>query len=357
MQEKPRKPRSKPAVEVGPRPNLKELAASLGISVSTVSRVLSGRAEQNRIAPATRELVLAAAAKFGVLVDQSARGLRLRQTLTIGLLIPDIANPFFASLACSVEKAARAGGYTVLLCDSRESTEIERETADLLHARRVDGLILAPVGETYQHLLPLQQSGIPIVLVDRVFPQWDVPSVVADSFGGARMAVDHLVAHGHRRIGCVQGLAASYSNIERLRGFRAGLNAAGIRFEPQLLSGTDFTAEGGYHAAMELCRNPETRPTALFTLGNLLALGAMRAIHECGLKVPSDVSVVSFDEQPWAEFLSPSLTTIAQPVETIASEAVARLLEILRTPSGTKSAAGVLTLPVSLISRESVGAL
>jgi len=357
VQEKPRKARSKPPAVTVPRPNLKELAASLGISVSTVSRVLSGRAEQNRIAPATRELVLAAANKLGVMVDQGARGLRLRQTLTIGLLIPDIANPFFASLACAVEKAARAGGYTVLLCDSRESTAIERETVDLLHSRRVDGLILAPVGETHSHLLPLQQAGIPVVLADRVFPQWDVPSVVADSYGGARMAVDHLVAHGHRRIGCVQGLAASYSNTERLRGFKAGLKAAGIRFDPGLLRGTDFTAEGGYHAAMELCRNPETRPTALFTLGSLLALGAMRAIHECGLKVPQDVSVVSFDEQPWAEFLSPSLTTIAQPVETIANEAFARLLDIMRPAGVTKTVAGVLTLPVKLISRESVRTL
>ena len=221
----------------------------------------------------------------------------------------------------------------------------------------MDGLILAPVGETHSHLLPLQQAGIPVVLADRVFPQWDVPSVVADSYGGARMAVDHLVAHGHRRIGCVQGLAASYSNTERLRGFKAGLKAAGIRFDPGLLRGTDFTAEGGYHAAMELCRNPETRPTALFTLGSLLALGAMRAIHECGLKVPQDVSVVSFDEQPWAEFLSPSLTTIAQPVETIANEAFARLLDIMRPAGVTKTVAGVLTLPVKLISRESVRTL
>lgn len=118
MPDKPRKSRTKPPVVTAPRLNLKELAASLGISVSMVSRVLSGRTEQNRIPPATRELVLAAANKLGVMVDQSARGLRLRQTLTIGHLIPDIANPFFASLACAVEKAARAGGYTVLLCAS-----------------------------------------------------------------------------------------------------------------------------------------------------------------------------------------------------------------------------------------------
>lgn len=357
MQEKPRKAGNTPPEVAAPRPNLKEFAASLGISVSTVSRVLSGQAEQNRIAPATRERVLAAASRLGVMVDQSARGLRLRQTLTIGLLIPDIANPFFASLACAVERAARAAGYTVLLCDSQESTGIERETVDLLHSRRVDGLILAPVGETHRHLLSLQQAGIPVVLADRVFPQWEVPSVVADSYGGARMAVDHLVAHGHRRIGCVQGLAASYSNTERLRGFKAGLKAAGIRFDAGLLRGTDFTAEGGYQAALELCRNPQTRPTALFTLGSLLALGALRAIHECGLTVPQQVSVISFDEQPWAEFLSPSLTTIAQPVERIANEAFARLLEIMRPDGGSKTAAGVLTLPVRLISRESVRAL
>ncbi|MEI8039036.1 MAG: LacI family DNA-binding transcriptional regulator, partial [Verrucomicrobiota bacterium] len=312
---------------------MKDLALALGLSVSTVSRVLSGQAEQNRIAPATRARILASAAQLGVIVDQQARGLRLRQTLTIGLVIPDIANPFFASFACAVEKVARAAGYTVLLCDSQETTAIEAEAVHLLQARRVDGMILAPVGETHDHLLPVQRAGIPLVLADRVFPQWDVPSVVVDNFGGARLAVNHLLACGHRRIGCVQGLPASYPNRERLRGYQDGLREAGIPFDPHLLSGSDFTAEGGYRAALELCRNPQAQPTALFALGSLLALGALRAIHESGLAVPLDISVVAFDEQPWAEFLSPSLTTVAQPVEALATESFANLLNAMRPSS------------------------
>ena len=340
------------------RPNLKELAALLGLSVSTVSRVLSGRSEQNRIAPATQKLILKTAKKHGVIVDQNARGLRLRQTLTIGLLVPDIANPFFANFACSVEKAARAKGYSVLLCDSQESTDIERDSVNLLQARRVDGLILAPVGETHEHLLPLWEGGTPIVLADRVFPQWDVPSVVADNFGGAGLAVNHLVSYGHRRIGCVQGIPASYANRERLRGYKAALKDAGIRFSQELLQGKDFTPEGGYSGTLELCRRPlPSRPTALFALGSLLALGTMRAIQDCGLRVPRDISVVSFDEQPWAPVLSPSLTTVAQPVELMAAEAFSRLLDLMHPGSYGKSKARVLVMPVSLISRESVSSL
>ena len=338
----------------GGRPNLKQLAASLGVSVSTVSRVLSGRAEQNRIAPATRERVLAAATQLGVIVDQHARGLRLGQTLTIGLVIPDIANPFFAHFASAVEKASRAAGYTVLLCDSQEATAIEQESVHLLQARRVDGMIVAPVGETHQHLLPVKHAGVPIVLMDRVFPQWDVPSVASDNFGGAHMATKYLADRGHRRIGCVQGLPASYANRERVRGYKAGLQEAGLGMDPRLLLGSDFTAEGGYRGAWELCRDPQTRPTALFALGSLLALGALRAIHECGMRVPQDISVVAFDEQPWAQFLAPSLTTVAQPVDALASEAFARLLELMR-PAGTGNhPAGVQILPVKLIARESV---
>ena len=333
---------------------MKDLASSLGLSVSTVSRVLSGRAEQNRIAPATRARILASAAELGVIVDQQARGLRLRQTLTIGLVIPDIANPFFASFAGAVEKVARAAGYTVLLCDSQESTSIEMEAVHLLQARRVDGMLVAPVGESHAHLLPVQRAGIPLVLADRVFPQWDVPSVVVDNFGGARLAVNHLVGCGHRRIGCVQGLPASYSNRERLRGYQAGLGDAGLEFDPRLLSGSDFTADGGYRATLELCRNPPSRPTALFALGSLLALGALRAIHESGLTVPRDISVVAFDEQPWAEFLSPSLTTVAQPVEALATEAFARLLAAMQPASPPPLAPAVNVLPVTLLPRESV---
>jgi LacI family transcriptional regulator len=344
-----------------PRPNLKDFAAALGISLSTVSRVLSGRAEQNRIAPATRQHILAEARKRGVMVDQLARSLRLQQTLTIGLLIPDISNPFFASFACLVERAARAHGYAVLLCDSQESTVVEAESVNLLQGRRVDGLIVAPVGETFEHLLPLQKAGVPMVLADRVFPQWEVPSVVSDNFGGARQAVEYLIRCGHRRVGCLQGLPQSYSNLERVRGYQAGLKAAGIPLEPDLLRGRDFSAESGYSSTLELCGSAN-RPTALLALGNLLALGAMRAIQERGLSVPKDISIISFDEQPWAAFLSPSLTTIAQPVESLANEAVTRLLECMRlspiaadvrrlTPPKKSN---VAVLPVDLVLRESV---
>lgn len=337
-------------------PNLSSLAAALKLSPSTVSRVLSGQAERFRISPATRERVLAEAAKSGLVVDAVARGLRLRTTHTLGLVIPDVSNPFFAALARQIEHQARARGYSVLLADSQENVEVEAEALRLMRSRRIDGLVIAPVGSASRAALAPLADRLPLVLIDRVLPEFNSPSVTADNFAGARDATRRLLAHGHRRIGCLQGRPDSSVQEERLRGHRAALAEAGLVPEPGLLYGGLHAPAAG-QAGIEAWFVPGgAAPTAVLAFGNLLALGALQALRRLGLGVPEDVSLIAFDDQPWTELTAPPLTTVAQPVEALAEVAMRRLFERLQAPAKPAPAASAEVLPMRLIERDSVAA-
>lgn len=336
---------------------LKALAASTGLSVSTVSRVLSGKAAAYRISAETEARVRQAAGRQGIVVNEVARGLRLRTTLTLGLVIPDISNPFFAALARHVERLARARGYSVLLADSQERNEVEVEAVRLMRSRRVDGLVVAPVGLDAAHLQPLCQEGWPLVLVDRLCPELDCPGVTADNRAGAQLAVQHLLQRGHRRIACLQGLPEVSANQERVRGYREALAEAGLPIEDDLLIGGDYRIETGREAVRRRFADPCRRPTALLALGNLIALGALQALRELHLAVPGQVSLISFDEQPWAELIDPPLTTVSQPIEALAAQAMERLFAQLQPGAAPLRSPGpTVRLPVRLIERGSVGA-
>ncbi len=334
--------------------NLKTLAGHLGISPSTVSRVLNGRGDAFRIAKATQERILREAESLGVRPNEVARSLRLATSHTIGLVIPDISNPFFASLARAVERQARTRGYTVLLADSQESLSSEAECIRMLVDRQIDGLVLAPVGGAAEHLKRLIPVSVPMVQVDRVLTQLQTPSVVADNFSGARDAVRYLVELGHRRIACVQGREDSSVIAERVRGYRAGLKEASLRFRSTWLVGGEHSMHVAREATLALLQGAAA-PTALLALSNQLALGALQAARECGIGVPEQMSLITFDEQPWASLLSPPLMTIAQPVEQMGVAAVERLLDVVEAPSKRRSGPGSIRLPVQLLERASVG--
>lgn len=332
------------------RNNLTELAARLDLAPSTVSRVLAGKGTAYRIARATQERVLAAARDSGIMVNQIARGLRTQQTHTLGVVVPDIANPFFAGLAREIVRGAREHGYSIVLADSQERADIEVDSVMLMRGREVDGLIVAPVGDSTAHLEAASRSGKPLVLVDRALRGTDIPTVVADNHGGGLLAVQHLAAHGHRHIACLQGAAGNEANRERVRGYREGLKALGIDFQDAQIVGSAYSVEGGHEAAIQALQL-RPRPTGLVVLGSLIALGAMSALRESGLRVPEDISLVSYDEHPWAAVLSPALTTIAQPVTEMGRRALGLLLDASEPLHGQTR----LILPVSLISRQSVG--
>jgi LacI family transcriptional regulator len=305
--------------------NLKSLAKHLGLSASTVSRVLAGRGDEFRISKETQKRITEQAVEQGVHPDELARSLRLRSSRTIGLLIPDISNPFFASLARAVEQQARAAGYAVLMADSRESHEVEATCAQVLYHRRIDGLIVAPVGGQSAHLAELHSKGLPMAQMDRVLKDLPIPSVCTDNFAAVQIAVKHLLDQGHTRIACVQGKNDSSANIDRVQSYRDSMKEAGITVKKDWIIGTDYSAEQGEVSARKIL-SLKQRPTAIIAMGNLLALGTLRVAQEMKLQLPRDLALLAFDEAPWASLLQPSLTTLAQPVAEMGAKAFNALL-------------------------------
>ena len=292
-------------------PTLKSIAEKLELSVSTVSRVLNGKSSHYRISKETEELILKAKKDLNYTPNQLARGLRLKRTNSIGYIIPDISNPFFASIAKSVEKSARKFGYSMLLCDSEENTEIEQTSLQLMLNRKVDGLIISPVGLEVSHLKAIIQKNVPVVLLDRYFPDLDIPFVTSDNYQGALDAVNLLIENGHTRIACIQGLKNTSPNNDRVKGYVDAHLTHDLPIDESLIVGDSFGEENGYIETKLLLKKANI-PTAIFSISNLISLGAIRAISEEGLKIPDDISMISFDDQPYSRFLATPMTTVAQ---------------------------------------------
>ncbi len=307
---------------------MKFLAEELDISVSMVSRVLNGKAKEYRISEKTQQLVQEAAEKHGFMVNEVARGLRLQRTNTIGLLMPDISNSIFSMIARSVENTFRRNGYSTILCDTANDAEVEQKALGLLHSRSVDGILMAPVGKETRYIKAIFDRGFPIVLVDRFFDQLRVPYVTSNNYQGGYVGAMHLIDHGHRHLGFIQGIPDSKPSSERLRGFRQALQDCQLPFDETLVEGSKFDAEDGYLSAKALLERPD-RPTALFSCSSIGALGAMKACGEMGLRVPEDVSLIGFDEFPYASLLATPLTTIAQQTGALGESASQMLLDWL----------------------------
>jgi len=329
---------------------LRTIAEKVGVSTSTVSRVLNGKDRQYRISPQTTQAVLTAAHRLGFRPSHVARSLRLRKTQTLGLVIPDISNPFFAQIARSVETAARQRGYSILLADSRESTTAEITAITLLRERQVDGLILLPVGQTGDHLQSLQEDGLAVVIVDRQIPHLDLPCVTSDNVQGAYHAVSYLIMHGHRRIGCLQGLPGTDPNEQRVQGYRRALRDHDIEPDTALIRGQGYDTQNGYEQTLALLDTADDI-TALFALSNQIALGAVRALAERDRRIPNDVSLVCFDDQPWLAHMDPPITTVDQHNSRMGQIAVELLFDRLEGQPMPKTP---IRLPTRFIERRSV---
>ena len=333
------------------RTTLQKIADQLGFSVSTVSRVLNGKAATYRISKKTEAIILKAAKELNFIPNQLARGLRLQKTFTIGLVIPDISNPFFSSIARSVQIEARKLNYSIMLCDSQESTYHEIDSLQHLLSRKVDGLIISPVGEDDDHLQQINNDGMPLVVMDRQFPKLKCSKVFSDNYHGALEAVEYLIDHGHKKIACIQGLLSSSVNKERVRGFKDAHKNHNIPIDASLLLGDSFGERNGYLGA-KLLLNNTIRPTAIFALSNLISLGAIRAINEDGLKIPEDISLISFDDHPYSDFLATPLTTIEQQNINMGKIAIKLLFDQMNSPK--KFEPIQVKLPTKLIKRKSV---
>jgi len=331
------------------RITLKTIAEQLGLTPTTVSRVLSGKGDQYRISQKTQRRVRELATKLNFSPNQVARGLRLSKTSTIGLIVPDISNPYFATIARHATAEARQRGYSILLCDSQEDTRYEIEAIQLIRSRNVDGLVLCPVGVSDEHLTELVESDQPLVLVDRYYPDLAIPSVSSDNVRGAREATEYLIRHGHKRIACLQGLRDSAPNRGRVLGYREALAKHDIPIDEELIVGDSFAQRSGY-VATKLLLHAKAAFTAIFAMSNQIALGSLQAISEEGLDIPDDVSIIAFDDSPYAPFLATPMTCVEQRNAEMGQIAAQLLFASFES---RKSSQGLL-LPTRLIERESV---
>ena len=310
---------------------IEDIARRAGFSVTTVSRVLNNVSKKYRISEKTQNLILRTSKSLHYRPNQLARSLRLRKTHTLGLIVPDIANPFFAAITDTIQMAARKLGYSLVVCNTDDTLDLEVEQTNLLLSKGVDGLIILPVGQQSEHLRKIRREKIPFVLVDRTFDALHVPSVVVNNSLGAHQAVKHLLDRGHRRIGIIEGIPNTYTTIERRKGYISALKEVGIKPDPQLMRGSSFRRETGYTETKNLLALEEP-PTAIFATNDLITMGVLEAIYEKGLSIPQDISMVAFDEIDFNDFLRCPLTVIAQPKERLGEIAVEMLMDEMKQP-------------------------
>jgi LacI family transcriptional regulator, galactose operon repressor len=331
---------------------LEHVAQAAGVSPSTASRALAGKARECRISPSTEQAILQAAKGLGFQASHVARSLRMQKTGLIGLLVPDASNPFFSAIARKATVHAERQGLSTLLADSHDSLDHERDLLAHLKSRQVEGLIICPIGDSSSHLGWLSRSRANVVVVDRWFADLQLTTVTSENEVGAEIATQAMIERGHRRIGCLQGRPGTSSNDERLQGFQKALRAANIKPDPALICGDDFSESSGYRSTCELLdEHPDL--TGLFSLSNMNALGVLRALAERSLKVPHDISLVTFDDAPFAEYLASPLSVVRQDIETIGHVAAELLIEQIRT--GQKPKQLLHRVPVEFVARDSIG--
>lgn len=322
--------------------NILDVAKASGLSTATVSRALRS---PDKVTPETRAKVLKAVKDVDYRPNMLARNLRSDRSFTVLVLVPGLTNPFFAQVTAGIEATAWRRGYSVFLGDTRDSPEREKHYAQLVETRLADGVIqLSPDPEARQ------RSSYPMVHACGC-ERTPAPSVRIDNAGATRELVDLLVAKGHRRIALISGPTANAHTIDRLKGYRQGLEAAGIPFDPDLIVVGNFSMSSGAAAAGEILQM-SPRPTAVVSMNDEMAIGALQTFHREGVRVPDDIAITGFDGIGFAAHCTPALTTIVQPAMEMGATACDFLIDRIE---GKSSEEGVKVLPHTLVERESSG--
>ncbi|RYJ23303.1 ribose operon repressor [Streptomyces sp. L-9-10] len=324
---------------------IKDVAARAGVSVATTSRVLSGNPSTSA---KSRERVRAAAEDLGYRPDARARSLRSARSQTVGLLISDVRNPFFADVAHGAEQAALRSSYVTLLANANEDPRQQDTYLESFLTQRVDGIIIAPQGEGSANLRALATK-LPLVFVDRTVEGFEVPSVTTDNAGGIDQAVAHLADRGHTRIGYIGGPFSISTGRARHDAFVDAVRRHGLDSDPELITSGDFRSASGYAAAERLLSGGRP-PTALLAADSLMAVGALGTLRRRGLRIGVDVDLVAFDDIEWFSELDPPLTVVSHDAEAMGSTAMRLLLDAVE--GGTASS---VVLPARLVVRASSG--
>ncbi len=323
-----------------------DVARAAGVSTATVSRVLN---DHPKVGSQLKARVLQAIKELGYRPSRVARSLRTRRNRVWALIISDIrTGPFFADLVRGVEDVAHGAGYSLFLCNTDEDPAKERAYMELALAENVGGLVLTPSSERTD-LSPLINARTPFVLADRSLPTAHADTVIVDNVAGAYQAVSHLLAGGFQRIACITGPLQTTTGERRYAGYGKALVEAGHEVDESLVRVADFREAGGLQAMRQLLSGSDP-PDALFVTNHLMAIGALQAIDEAGLAIPSDIAVVSFDDPPWSTLLRPPLSAVAQPAYDVGVESARLLLSRLEGYSGV---ARTVTLSPTLVVRGS----
>ena len=324
-----------------------DVAEAAGVSTAIVSYVVNDGPRP--VSRETRQKVLETIDRLGYKPNAVARNLRRQRTSTLGLILPDTHNPYFAEVARAVEQTAYESGFTVMICHSDYKLERELHYVSVLHAERAAGVIWFPATTNPEPAIRLAEYGVPLVVLDRIVEAPRVYSIVADNFRGGYIAAQHLLNLGHRRIGCIARPHDLHHSQERIRGYLSAMKENGLPFDESLVVKGGFRLEDGREAALKLLAL-QPPPTAIFAYNDFMAIGALRAVLERGLKVPGDLSIVGFDDIPQSAFTYPALTTIRLPKHEMGSKGAKLLLDLVnkKRPKKVES-----PLAVHLIIRES----
>ncbi|MCC9069710.1 LacI family DNA-binding transcriptional regulator [Arthrobacter cryoconiti] len=348
-------------------PTISEVAKAAGVGRATAARTLGG---YGSVGAETRNKVEAAALRLGYQTNELARSMSTGETKTLGVVVADIGNPFFAGVVRGISDYCENRGYNIVVLSTDENVAKERSAVELLRNKRVDGLIVASAAikaQSADHISAAVKRGTPVVLVDRAIRGLDFDTVLIDNRDAARLAVAHLISHGHRRIGFVWGpetasppvsvselLAAAenalWSDGERLQGYLAALFESGIEFDADLVTTTPKNREDAERGVARMLALP-CRPTALFATEADATIGALNAIRRAGLGYPRDISLIGFDDNPWAGVIDPPLTMVSQPMLELGQRAAEQLINRI---DGNRAEHSVDVLSTVLIERSSV---
>jgi LacI family transcriptional regulator/LacI family repressor for deo operon, udp, cdd, tsx, nupC, and nupG len=330
---------------------LADVAEQAGVSVSTVSRVIN---RPDMVDPETRSQVEAVLSKMDYRPSRVARRLKNRgKAQILGVIIPDIQNPFYSEIVRGIEDVAYQRDYAVILCNSEEDPEREDFYLNVLHGESADGVILPPLlraGNSYS--ADIEEYDFPIVCFDRRLPGDPVDTVIVDNRKGAREVTAHLLGLGHRRIGVICGPDNLSTSTERLEGYQQALRDYGVEIDEELVR-MGPPHRGAGHAHSDELLSLDQPPTAIFAANNQLCLGVLECAREHGLSIPNEIAIVGFDDAPWAKLLDPPLTTVEQPTYEIGQQAAQQLLDRLEHPNSPPS---LITLDPKLRVRASCGA-
>lgn len=340
--------RVKPAKGKHSPPTLKEVAERAGVSPASASRALSGG---DGVRESVRARILEAAQKLSYRPNRAARDLRVRSSRAVGVLIPDIENPFFTSLVCGIEDALRKTEFSLLLASYDEDPDQEERRLEVFRAEGVRGLIFAASRAPSRLYADLAKEGIALVAVSRDIARLPVDQVSVANKEGAFAATSHLIELGHSRIAIINGPLVFTTARDRQAGYEQAFCEAGLTVDESLIVHCDFNQIGG-HSGMQHLLGLPVPPTAVFAGSNLLTLGALQAIHEGHLRIPEEIAIVGFDEMPWAMSLRPPLTTVAQPAFDVGRTAAELLMGRVREPDLPRRS---VVLETKLIVRSSCG--